>query len=536
MKRIWLDSYAPGVPADIQPKHASLVELLDEASAAFASRPAFASLGAEIDYAGFGRLSRDFAAYLQQRLGLAAGDRIALMMPNQLAYAVAIAAALRAGLVVVNVNPQFTPRELRHQLEDSGAVALLALSQLEPVVQQVLADTAVTQVMFAELTDLTGADRGTSDFAAALAEGSSLRLDAPPLAASDLAFLQYTGGTTGEAKGAMLSHGNVLANIEQNRVWSQGALAPGEEVLVSALPMYHIYGLTINYFMGIAIGGLGLLIHDPRDCDALIAQLGQHPFSLFSGVNTMFNALLLTPGFEDLDFTHLKATYGGGMSVQRPVAQHWVEVTGSCILEGYGLTECSPVVSGNRHDAVEFTGTVGLPYPATYVSIRDEDDEEVSPGCPGELCVYGPQVMSGYWRRAAASRNARTGDDYFRTGDIATLDESGHLRIVDRMKDMILVSGFNVYPNEVEEVAMTMPGVAEVACVGAPDDRAGELVKLLVVPRAGVTLTEAAVREHCRGQLTGYKVPRVVEFRDALPKSAVGKVLRRLLREPTANG
>jgi long-chain acyl-CoA synthetase len=535
MKRIWLDSYAPGVPADVHSPFRSLPALIEDASHRFASRPAFSCLGTTIDYATFGRLARDFAAFLQQRTGLSAGDRIGLMMPNQLTYAVAIAGALRAGLVVVNINPLFTPRELRQVLDDSGARALVLLAGLHTAMAESVGASAVEHLLLSALTDLTGHQpaqaAASGSFLAALEAGRSAQLAAPELVPDDLAFLQYTGGTTGTPKGAMLTHGNLLANVEQNRAWSAQRFVDGAEIVVGALPMYHIYGLTINYLVGMTMGALHLLVHDPRDTCDLVAQLSTVPFSVFSGVNTLFNALLSTPGFEDLDFSSLKATYGGGMSVQPVVAEHWTAVTGTPVLEGYGLTECSPTVTGNRHDLESFSGHVGLPLPSTTVSIRDEEDEEVGVDLPGELCVFGPQVMRGYWRREAASRNTLTGDGYLRTGDIAIMDHQGHVRIVERKKDLILVSGFNVYPTEVERIAMQLAGVEEVACIAAPDERDGEVVKLLVVTAPDAVLDAAAVTAHCRRLLTPYKVPRVVEFRDSLPKTTVGKVLRRALRE-----
>ena len=555
MERIWLQSYPADVPAEIgTPAHASIVGVFEESVARFSAKPAYLNMGKALTYAELDRLSAAFASFLRNDLGLQAGARVALMMPNVLQYPVALFGVLRAGCVVVNVNPLYTPRELQHQLGDSGAEALVVLENFAHTVEQVRHAVPVKHILVTGLGDLLGGLKGGLvnlvvrhvrkmvpawrlpghvRLRDALTLGKRHRFERVEPAANDIAFLQYTGGTTGRAKGAVLTHGNIVANMTQAGAWVRSRVTDGEELIVTALPLYHIFSLTANCLLYSSLGATNLLITNPRDIPGFVKELGKHRFTAFTGVNTLFNALLNHPDFAKLDFSALKITLGGGMAVQRRVAERWRETTGVTLLEAYGLTETSPAVSINPLDLDHFNHSIGLPLPSTEVSIRDDAGRELGPGEAGELCLRGPQVMREYWNRPDETAEAFTPDGYFRTGDIATIDARGFLTIVDRKKDIIIVSGFNVVPNEVEDVVASHPGVLEVAAVGIPDERSGELVKIFVV-RRDAALTEAAIIAHCRENLTAYKVPHRVEFRDELPKTNVGKILRRQLRDAPA--
>ena len=548
----WVSSYAHGVPAQIDPdRYASLPELLCESFERFAERPAFTNRSTTLSFADIDRLSRDFAAYLQTGLGLKAGERVAVMLPNLLQSVVVIYGALRAGLVVVNVNPLYTARELKHQLVDSGAVTIVVLDNFADTLAQVIAETDVGTVIVTRVgdqfpplkrltvnfvvkhvrklvPDVTIA--GAVDYRTALAEGHRAQLVEPELGGSDLAFLQYTGGTTGVAKGAMLTQRNVLSNVLQGKAWFEPHFDAGTGHVFAALPLYHIFALTVNLLIYAALGAHNVLITNPRDLPAFIAELERYPCAFLTGVNTLFNALLNTPGFARVDFSGMNAALGGGMAVQRGVAERWRETTGVAIQQGYGLTETSPIVSCNPLDSSEFNGSVGVPLPSTEVAILDDDGAPLGTGEKGEICVQGPQVMAGYWNRPDATAETVTVDGWLRTGDIGHMDERGFIFIEDRKKDLIIVSGFNVYPNEVEDVAMLHPGVREAAAIGVEDEYSGEAVKLFVV-RNDPALDAAGIVEHCRRSLTGYKVPQHVAFVDELPKTNVGKILRRALRD-----
>ncbi|MBJ7407390.1 MAG: long-chain fatty acid--CoA ligase [Bradyrhizobium sp.] len=554
MERIWLKHYPPGVPADIEPtQYASLVDLLEESFTKFADRKAFICMDKSISYRDLDQMSVALAAYLQGR-GLQRGARVALMMPNVLQYPVATAAVLRAGYAVVNVNPLYTPRELEHQLKDSGAEAIIVLENFAHTVEQVIAKTQVKHVIVASMGDLLGFKGvivnlvvrrvkkmvpawslpGAVAFNDALSAGRGMTFSKPKLSPGDVAFLQYTGGTTGLSKGATLLHRNIVANVLQNDAWLQPALAAPPHVdqlmIVCALPLYHIFALTACYLLAVRAGGCNLLIPNPRDIPGFIKELAKYQVNSFPAVNTLYNGLMHHPDFKKLDFSKLKISNGGGMAVQRPVADQWKAVTGCFIAEGYGLSETSPTLTCNPATATEFTGTIGIPVPSTYISIRDDDGNEVPLGQAGEICAKGPQVMSGYWNRPDETAKVMTADGYFRTGDIGIMDEKGYTKIVDRKKDMILVSGFNVYPNEVEEVIASHPGVLECAVIGIPDSKSGEAVKAFVVKK-DPNLTADAVITFCHEQLTGYKIPKHIEFRSDLPKTNVGKILRRQLRD-----
>lgn len=554
MERIWLKQYPPGVPADIEPtQYASLVDLLEESFTKFADRKAFICMDKSISYRDLDQMSVALAAYLQAR-GLQRGARVAIMMPNVLQYPVATAAVLRAGFAVVNVNPLYTPRELEHQLKDSGAEAIIVLENFAHTVEQVIAKTAVKHVIVASMGDLLGFKGvivnlvvrrvkkmvpawslpGAVSFNDALSSGRGMTFNKPKLSPGDVAFLQYTGGTTGVSKGATLLHRNIVANVLQNDAWLQPALnAPphiDQLMIVCALPLYHIFALTACYLLAVRAGGCNLLIPNPRDIPGFIKELAKYQVNSFPAVNTLYNGLMHHPDFRKLDFSKLKISNGGGMAVQRPVADQWKAITGCFIAEGYGLSETSPTLTCNPATATEFTGTIGIPVPSTYISIRDDDGNEVPLGQPGEICAKGPQVMSGYWNRPEETAKVMTADGYFRTGDIGVMDEKGYTKIVDRKKDMILVSGFNVYPNEIEEVIASHPGVLECAVIGIPDAKSGEAVKAFVVKK-DPNLTAEAVIKFCHEQLTGYKVPKHIEFRNDLPKTNVGKILRRQLRD-----
>ncbi|HEX3098104.1 MAG TPA: AMP-binding protein [Usitatibacter sp.] len=556
--KVWLKSYPPWVPAEISvDEFASIRAILERSCERYAALPAFSCMGATLTYAQLDALSRDFGSWLQNARGLAKGARVALMMPNLLQYPIALFGALRAGMVVVNCNPLYTPRELEHQLNDSGADAIVVLENFAHTVEEVVGRTRVRHVVTTQVGDLQGFPRSllvnavvkhvkrmvprwslreATAFPRVLAAGRGQPLTQPPLAHSDLAFLQYTGGTTGVSKGAMLTHGNIVANLQQVSAWVGGKLEEGREVVITALPMYHIYALTASCLANLKIGAHNVLITNPRDLPGFVKTLSRYRFSTMSGVNTLFNALMNTPGFAELDFSSLKVSVGGGMAVQRAVAERWKRITGKPLLEGYGLTETSPVAcTSPLVEGADYNGTAGLPVPSTIVTIRDDDGKVLPLGQPGEICIAGPQVMKGYWNRPDETAKVMTADGAFRTGDIGLMTPEGYVKIVDRKKDMILVSGFNVYPNEVEDVIAMMPGVREVCAVPAPDEHSGEAVRVVIV-RKDPSLTKEQVIEHCRRELTGYKVPHIVEFWDELPKTNVGKVLRREVRATPSRG
>ncbi|MCO5732575.1 long-chain-fatty-acid--CoA ligase [Rhizobium sp. SSA_523] len=551
--KVWLNAYPPSVPAELPPlAHRSIGQLFEDCCSRFASRPAFTSMGKTITFSELEEATRRIAAWLQS-LGLAKGDRVAVMMPNILQNPVAVYGILRAGLVVVNVNPLYTPRELEHQLNDSGARAIFVLENFAHTVEQVVGRTDVKHVVITSMGDMLGLKGHIVNFIvrrvkklvpafsiptalsfkSVFEAGRGKQLTALDSDLDDIAFLQYTGGTTGISKGAMLTHRNLLSNKEQMALWLESAFLsrnrPDVLTFLCALPLYHIFALTVNSLMGVTLGAHNVLIANPRDLPALVKEIAQHKIHIFPGLNTLFNALMNNADFQKIDHSSLLMVFGGGMAVQRPVAERWHMMTGCPITEGYGLSETSPVATANRIDTTEFTGTIGLPVPSTDVSIRDDDGNALSFGEVGEICIRGPQVMAGYWKRPDETAKAMTDDGFFRTGDMGFMDERGFTKIVDRKKDMILVSGFNVYPNEVEEVAAMHPGVLECAAVGIPDANSGEAVKLFVVKR-NAALTEADLKAHCAENLTNYKRPRFIEFRDDLPKTPVGKILRRELR------
>ena len=549
--RPWLSHYPEGIPAEIDPGgFPSLKALIEHSLEKFAAEPAFSNAGTRLSYAETDELSRHFAAFLQAR-GLRRGDRIAIMMPNLLQYPIAVFAALRAGLAVVNVNPLYTPRELKHQLRDSGARAILVLENFAHTVEQVVGDTDVETVIVTEIGDQFPPFKralfnfvvrrvkkmvprwniaGTVRYRAALARGRRTPFEEVEVTAEDIAFLQYTGGTTGVAKGAMLTHGNMVANILQISAWSKPYLRGPGDIGAAPLPLYHIFALAANLFLFVELGGHTLLITNPRDLPAFVKELARDPVTLLTGVNTLFAALLESSDFQALDFTRMNICLGGGMAVQSDVAARWKALTGQSLYQGYGLTETSPVVSVNPLDGREFNGSVGLPIPSTDVEIRDDGGNTLPIGEIGEICVSGPQVMRGYWQRPDETAEILSDDGWLQTGDIGRMDEQGFIYIEDRKKDMILVSGFNVYPNEVEDVAASHPGVLEAAAIGIPHEQSGEAVRLFVV-RRDPELSADDVIVHCRENLTRYKVPREVVFKDELPKTNVGKILRRALRE-----
>jgi long-chain acyl-CoA synthetase len=555
MDKFWLKSYQEGVPAEIDPaQYRSLTHLLEEAFRKYADRKAYVCMDKSITFAELDRMSRQMAAWLQAR-GLKQGARVAIMLPNVLQYPIAMAAALRAGYVIVNVNPLYTARELQHQLIDSGAEAIVVLENFAHTLADVIAKTSVKHVVVGTMGDLLGTFKGTLvnlvvrkvrkmvpawslpnaiGFNTMLAEGARLAMKPVTLGHDDIAFLQYTGGTTGVSKGAVLLHRNVLANVLQNEAWftpTLGKLKAGEQAqFVCALPLYHIYALTVCALLGLRLGGMNLLVPNPRDMDGFVKELRKYRINIFPAVNTLYNGLVNNPGFAKLDFSGYLLCPGGGMAVQKSVADKWLQITGAPIVEGYGLSESSPVATANRCNITEFTGTIGLPLPSTEIAILDDAGAPVAFGQAGEIGIRGPQVMAGYWQRDDETAKVMTADGFFKTGDVGIMDERGYTRIVDRKKDMILVSGFNVYPNEVEGVVAAHPGVLEVACVGVPDKNSGEAVKLFVV-RKDPNLTAAELGEYCKEQLTGYKRPRHIEFRDTLPKTNVGKILRRELRD-----
>ena len=557
MKKIWLDAYPPGVPGEINATaHESLKELLELSCRRYADKVAFVSMGATLTYAGLDRLSRNFGAFLQSR-GLAKGERVAIMLPNLLQYPVALFGALRAGMTVVNVNPLYTASELAHQLADSGAAALVVLENFAQTAQRALAGTGVRHVVTTQVGDLfpllskwvtnlvvkyirglipRWSITGATAFREALAQGERLAFEARAVRADDIAFLQYTGGTTGRPKGAMLTHGNMVANVEQTAAWIGGTLAAGAETVITALPLYHVFALTTNLLVFVKLGARDVLIPNPRDLESFIAELRRTRFTVITGVNTLYHALLEAPGFARVRTANagaLKVAVAGGMAVQRAVAERWHEAMGVPLVEGYGLTEASPIVCANPLDAREFSGKLGLPVPSTEVAIRDESGSELDLGEIGEICVRGPQVMRGYWNAPAETAAAFTADGWLRTGDVGWMDSRGYVEFTERRKDVIVVSGFKAYPTEIEDVVMLHPGVQDAGAVGVPDARSGEAVMLFVVKK-DPGLTAEALLAHCRQHLTGYKLPRRIEFRDRLPKTLIGKILRRELQADAA--
>ena len=553
-QRPWLAHYPAGVPHEIDlDEFASINDVFDSAVLKYRDKPAFTNMGKTLTYGDLDRLSRDFAGYLLGELKLKKGDRVAIMMPNCLQYPIAVFGVLRAGLTVVNTNPMYTARELKHQLVDSGATVLLVLDNFGPVAQEVLAQVPGVRAITTGLGDMLGFPKGmivnfvlkhvkkmvpdydipgAVRFRDTLTLGRMHQLPEVKNAAEDLAFLQYTGGTTGVSKGAMLTHRNLVANMQQAAAWVGTNVKLGEELIVTALPLYHIFALTANCLVFMKFGAANLLITNPRDMPGFVKELKSTPFTAITGVNTLFNGLLNTPGFNEIDFSKLHLTLGGGMAVQRAVAEKWKQVTGVTLAEAYGLTETSPAVCINPLELGAFNGSIGLPVSSTDVCIKGEDGQILPVGEVGELCVIGPQVMKGYWQRPEETTKVIDADGWLHTGDMARMDDHGYFYIVDRKKDMILVSGFNVYPNEVEDVIAMMPGVLEVAAIGVPDDKSGEAVKVFVVKK-DETLTAEQIKAFCRENLTGYKQPRFVEFRDELPKSNVGKILRKELRSPS---
>jgi long-chain acyl-CoA synthetase len=552
MDKIWLKSYPPGVPAEIDiNEFQSIGQMFEKSVRTYGPRTAYINMDKGITYSELDGLTRDFAAYLQSVLGLPKGARVAIMMPNLLQYPVCVYGALRAGYTVVNCNPLYTPRELEHQLKDSGAEVIVIVENFAHVLQEVLHNTPVKHVIVTGLGDMLGFPKSmivnlvvkhvkkmvpawnipnALRFNDILARGGRSELRPVEVTHDDIAFLQYTGGTTGVSKGAMLTHRNIVANLQQAHAWLKPFLAEGGEIIVTALPLYHIFALTANCLTFFKIGATNLLITNPRDIPGFVKELGKYKFTTLTGVNTLFNALLNDPDFAKLDFSGLRITLGGGMAVQKAVAERWKQVTGTPLIEAYGLTETSPAATINPLDLKEYNGSIGLPVPSTEVSIRDEEGRDLPIGEAGEICVRGPQVMKGYYNRPEETTKVIMADGFLRTGDVGVMDEKGFVRIVDRKKDMILVSGFNVYPNEIEAVVAMHPGVLEVAAVGVPDEKSGEAVKIFVVKK-DPNLTAEALIAHCKENLTGYKVPKLVEFRTELPKTNVGKILRRALRD-----
>ena len=552
MEKIWLQSYEAGIEAEIDAnRFQSIVDVFQQSVDKFGSKPAFQNMEATLSYAETGKLVTDFAAYLQNVLELPRGERVAIMMPNVLQYPIALFGALKAGLVVVNTNPLYTPRELEHQLNDSGATTIIVLENFANTLELVLPRTQIKNVIIASIGDMFGLLKGTLmnfvvrkvkkmvppyridgaiAFRQALKAGAAQTFKPVALSLNDTAFLQYTGGTTGVAKGAVLSHGNICANMQQAAEWIKNLLKPGEETVIAALPLYHIFALTVNLMIFTQAGSRILLITNPRDMNSFIGDLKKNRISVFIGVNTLFNGMVNQPAFAEVDFSQLKLTLGGGMATQRAVAEKWKEVTGTPIVEAYGLTEASPGVCCNPLNIPAYTGSIGLPVPSTEIELRDADGKEVAAGQPGEMWIRGPQVMQGYWQRDDETAKVLDERGFLATGDIAVMDEKGWFKLVDRKKDLIVVSGFNVYPNEIEDVVAAHPKVMETACIGVSSEKTGEALKLFVVAK-DESLTVEELVDYCRSQLTGYKVPRDIEFRKELPKSNVGKILRRELRD-----
>ena len=555
MNKTWLKQYPEGIPAEVDiDKYASLKAILEQSCTRFGELPAYGNMGVSITYGALDRASREFGAYLQKAIGLQKGDRVAIMLPNLLQYPVALFGTLRAGMTVVNVNPMYTARELQHQLKDSGARAIVVLENFAHTLQEVLAATRIKTVVTTQIGDLFPQPKAlltnlvvkyvrkmvppwripnAVEFRAVLRQGRAQTLDDIPLTHDDIAFLQYTGGTTGVAKGAILTHGNLVANVQQMAAWITRDLEDGKETAILPLPLYHVYALTANLVF-MKIGAHVILITNPRDLPAFINELAKQRFTAMIGVNTLYNALLNAPGFARVQTHNLKMANAGGMAVQRAVAEKWKQVTGVPLMESYGLTETSPAAISNPLGLEDWTGTIGVPIPSTEAAILDDQGVEVVMGQVDEICIRGPQVMKGYWNRPDETAKVFTSDGWLRTGDMGFMDARGYFKITDRKKDMIVVSGFKVFPNEIEDVVMMHPGVLEAAAIGVTDLRSGEAVKIVVV-RRDPTLTEQALLEHCKKSLTGYKVPKVIEFRDEpLPKSNIGKILRRQLREPVA--
>lgn len=552
MDKVWLSRYPEDVPAEINPDmYSSLVDMFEQSVQKYADQTAFINMGQVMTFRKLEERSRAFAAYLQNDLKLQKGDRVAVMMPNLLQYPIAIFGILRAGCVVVNVNPLYTPRELEHQLNDAGAKAIVIVSNFAHTLEAVVKDTSVEHVILTRLGDQLSRPKGTlvnfvvkyikkmvpkyhlphaTSMRMALRKGRRMQYVKPFISGEDMAFLQYTGGTTGVAKGAMLTHHNMVSNVMQAKGAYGPVLTEGRELIVTALPLYHVFALTVNCLLILEMGGQNLLITNPRDIPTFIKELQRYPFTAITGVNTLFNALVNNEDFHELDFSNLRLSVGGGMAVQRAVAEKWQNITGNYLLEGYGLTECSPLVAAYPYDLTQYNGSIGLPVPSTEVRLIDDEGNEVSMDGTGELQVRGPQVMKGYWQRPEATKEVLTDDGWLSTGDIVRFDDDGFMHIVDRKKDMILVSGFNVYPNEIEDVVALHGKVMEVAAIGQAHDVSGEIVKLCVVKR-DPSLTREELIAHCREHLTGYKIPKIVEFHEELPKSNVGKILRRVLRE-----
>lgn len=551
MKKIWQNSYEKGVPFEIDPdKYSSLGEVWEEAVTKFKDKPSFHNMGKTLSFKEIDEYSLQFASYLQNNLGLKKGDRIALMMPNVLQYPIALFASLRAGLIVVNVNPLYTARELEHQLKDSGATTIVIFENSAHILDSVRENLSLKNIIVTGIGDMLGFPKaqlvnfvlkyvkkmvppykltGAIKFQELLIYGEKEKFKKPTMNNEDIAFLQYTGGTTGVSKGAILTHRNIISNFQQAKVWIENGIFEGQEIIITPLPLYHIFSLTANCMIFSALGALNVLITNPKDIPGFVKELKKWNFSAITGVNTLFNALLHNKEFQSLDFSHLKVTLGGGMAVQRAVANKWKEVTGKPLIEAYGLTETSPACCINPLNIPDYNGKIGLPIPSTIVVIKDDAGNDVAQGEIGELCVKGPQVMKGYWNRDDETAKVFTKDGYLRTGDIAIMDEEGFFKIVDRKKDMIIVSGFNVFPNEIEDILATNSKVLESAAVGVPDERTGEAVKVFIVKK-DKSLTEEEVIKFCRENLTGYKVPKLIEFRTELPKTNVGKILRKDLR------
>ncbi len=553
MEKVWLNSYPPGVPEEIDlDAYQSITDVFEQAIERFGASPCFCNLGTTCSYDDMDRYTDQLASYLQSLPGMSKGDRVAVMMPNVLQNPISIFAILRAGFTVVNTNPLYTPRELKHQLVDSGAKAIIVMENFCYTLEAVIADSPIQHVITTQLGDMLNFPKSLivnlvvkylkkmvpkfslssrTSFKQALQMGANKRHQKVTCNHDDLAFLQYTGGTTGVAKGAMLTHGNMVANMQQASAWLEQLVEDGQEVIVTALPLYHIFSLTANCLVFMKCGSLNYLITNPRDMPGFVKELQRLRFTAITGVNTLFNGLMNTPGFEQIDFSALKLSLGGGMAVQQPVAERWKKLTGVPILEAYGLTETSPAVCINPLTQKEYNGSIGLPVPSTEVSVQDENGNLLAQGETGELCVRGPQVMKGYWQRPDETAKVLSSDGWLKTGDVALMDEQGFFRIVDRLKDMILVSGFNVYPNEIETIIASHEGVLEVGVIGEPDEKCGEVVKAVIVKK-DPALDEASVLAHCKENLTGYKLPKIIEFRDELPKTNVGKILRRELRKP----
>ena len=552
MEKIWLKNYPAGVPEFIDPnEYKSIGDLFHQSIAAFRDRPSYSNLGTTLSYGELDQLSRDFGAYLTNQAGLKKGDRIAIMMPNLMQYPVALFAALRAGLIVVNTNPLYTDRELEHQLIDSGAVAIVILENFGHVLSDVLKNTQVKTIITTKIGDMASFPKSllinfvvkhvkkmvppfnlptAVTFKDVFAQGKKMPFNDAEVSHEDVAFLQYTGGTTGVAKGAALTHKNMIANLLQAHAWASADLVVGEETFITALPLYHIFSLTANAMFALKIGAKSVLITNPRDMPGFVKELSKEKFSYITGVNTLFNGLLNTPGFDQLDFSHLKIVLGGGMAVQEFVANKWQEVTGHVLIEAYGLTETSPAACINPINITGFTGMIGLPISSTEICVRDENGNELSLNEPGELCIRGPQVMQGYWNRPKETANVLDAEGWLRTGDVAVVNEEGYVKLVDRLKDLIIVSGFNVYPNEIESVVTSHPKVLEVGAIGVPHEKSGEAVKIFVV-KSDPSLTKEELLAYCHEEMTRYKCPKYIEFVDDLPKSNVGKVLRKDLRK-----